>query len=106
MLSMLLIFQIVLSILIVILVLLQKNASLGLGIYNGSNDGLFGAKGPASFLVKATIVVGFIFLINTIAMGYLYNKQNNSSITDLPVKTIVPKVAPQPAQTQNSSTAK
>ena len=50
--SFLLIVQIVLVILIVIAVLLQKSSSIGLGAYSGSNESVFGAKGPNSFLAK------------------------------------------------------
>ena len=52
--STLLIIQIVLAILITIAVLLQKSSSIGLGAYSGSNESVFGAKGPASFLAKIT----------------------------------------------------
>ncbi|MCI7484629.1 preprotein translocase subunit SecG [Helicobacter sp. 10-6591] len=78
--SVLLIIQIVLVFLITVVVLLQKSSSLGLGSYSSSNDGMFGAKGPAGFLAKATVVLGLLFLANTIALGYLYNKQ--TSLTD------------------------
>ncbi len=76
----LLIVQIVLVFLITIMVLLQKSSSLGLGAYSGSNESMFGAKGPAGFLAKATMFLGLLFLVNTIALGYLYNKQ--TSLTD------------------------
>ncbi|WP_104761300.1 preprotein translocase subunit SecG [Helicobacter cetorum] len=74
--------QIILAVLIVIVVLLQKSSSIGLGAYSGSNDSLFGAKGPASFMAKLTMFLGLIFVINTIALGYLYNKDYNKSILD------------------------
>jgi len=51
----LLIVQIVLVVMIVIAVLLQKSSSIGLGAYSGSNESVFGAKGPASFLAKVTL---------------------------------------------------
>ena len=50
--STLLIVQFVLAVLIVIVVLLQKSSSIGLGAYSGSNESLFGAKGPANFQLK------------------------------------------------------
>lgn len=78
--SVLLIIQIVLVFLITVVVLLQKSSSLGLGAYSSSNESMFGAKGPAGFLAKATMILGLLFLANTIALGYLYNKQ--TSLTD------------------------
>ena len=80
--STLLIVQFVLAVLLVIIVLLQKSSSMGLGAYSGSNDSLFGAKGPANFLTKATMALGLVFVINTLALGYLYNQQRNQSAVD------------------------
>ena len=80
--STLLIVQFVLAILLTIIVLLQKSSSIGLGAYSGSNDSLFGAKGPANFLTKATMALGLVFVINTVALGYLYNEQRNQSAVD------------------------
>ena len=84
--STLLIVQFVLAVLLVIIILLQKSSSMGLGAYSGSNDSLFGAKGPANFLTKATMASGLVFVINTVALGYLYNEQSNQSAVDT-VKT-------------------
>ena len=80
--SFLLIVQIVLVVAIVIVVLLQKSSSIGLGAYSGSNESVFGAKGPGSFLAKATFVIGFLFLLNTIGLGYLYSKAKSESVVD------------------------
>ena len=80
--STLLIVQFVLAIILVIIILLQKSSSMGLGAYSGSNDSLFGAKGPANFLTKATMALGLVFVINTVALGYLYNEQRNQSAVD------------------------
>lgn len=80
----LLVVQIILSIMIVTVVLLQKSSSIGLGAYSGSNESLFGAKGPANFMAKITIVLGILFLANTISLGYLYNNKSdrNKSVLD------------------------
>jgi preprotein translocase subunit SecG len=78
----LLIVQIVLVVMIVIAVLLQKSSSIGLGAYSGSNESVFGAKGPGSFLAKATFLLGFLFIVNTVALGYFYAQQKNTSVVD------------------------
>jgi preprotein translocase subunit SecG len=80
--STLLVVQIALAIAIIIAVLLQKSSSIGLGAYSGSNESMFGAKGPASFLAKTTFALALLFVINTLAMGYLYNQDKNQSVTD------------------------
>ena len=84
--SLLLIVQIVLVILIVIAVLLQKSSSIGLGAYSGSNDSVFGAKGPSSFLAKATFIIGFLFVVNTITLGYMYSQVAQESVVDTMVE--------------------
>jgi len=82
MISTLLVVQIALTIAIVIAVLLQKSSSMGLGAYSGSNESMFGAKGPAGFLSKATFTLALLFILNTLAMGYLYNQEKTHSVAD------------------------
>ncbi len=82
MISTLLVVQILLTIAIVIAVLLQKSSSIGLGAYSGSNESMFGAKGPAGFLAKATFTLAILFVLNTLTMGYVYNKEKAHSVVD------------------------
>ncbi|MCF6245557.1 MAG: preprotein translocase subunit SecG [Sulfurovum sp.] len=99
--STLLITQIVLAIAITIAVLLQKSSSIGLGAYSGSNESVFGAKGPTGFLSKATFLLAFLFIVNTLALGYLYTTSNSSSVTDtfIPENNKVVPAAPSRKET-------
>ncbi len=93
MISTLLVVQILLTIAIVIAILLQKSSSIGLGAYSGSNESMFGAKGPAGFLAKATFTLAILFVLNTLAMGYLYNQKKTHSVADtINTATSVPTV--------------
>ncbi|MGX2984929.1 preprotein translocase subunit SecG [Helicobacter sp. 23-1048] len=92
----LLVIQIVLTIFITIVVLLQKSSSIGLGAYSGSNESMFGAKGPAGFLAKATLFLGLLFIANTIALAYIHNKQ--TSVTDRLDSTIPSTLQPSAGQ--------
>ncbi len=74
--------QFFLAVLMTIAVMLQKSSSIGLGAYSGSNESLFGAKGPAGFLTKATFFVGTLFILNTIFLTYSFNTQRNKSVVD------------------------
>ena len=85
--STLLIIQIVLAVAITITVLLQKSSSIGLGAYSGSNESVFGAKGPTGFLAKATFTLAFLFVVNTLALGYYYTSENSASVADSIVPT-------------------
>ncbi|MDE5591721.1 MAG: preprotein translocase subunit SecG [Helicobacter sp.] len=78
----LLITQVILAILVTIIILLQKSSSIGLGAYSGSNESVFGAKGPAGFLAKLTFTFGLLFVINTIALGYFYLQDSRKSVFD------------------------
>jgi len=91
--STLMIIQIILAIAITIAILLQKSSSIGLGAYSGSNESLFGAKGPMGFLAKITFGLGLLFIMNTLALGYLYNQENTRSVTDT-IKTETPAKQP------------
>ncbi|PLY04241.1 MAG: preprotein translocase subunit SecG [Arcobacter sp.] len=89
--STLLIVQFALAVIIVIAVLLQKSSSIGLGAYSGSNDSLFGAKGPGSFLTKITMALGLLFVINTVTLGYLYNQEKlGSAIDSVKTESLIP----------------
>lgn len=101
--STLLIVQIVLAVAITIAVLLQKSSSIGLGAYSGSNESVFGAKGPTGFLAKLTFSLAFAFIINTLVLGYLYTTANTASVVD----TIVPAnnaAVPSAPATQGNTT--
>ncbi|PSM53089.1 preprotein translocase SecYEG, SecG subunit [Campylobacter blaseri] len=74
--------QFVLTVILVIAVLLQKSSSIGLGAYSGSNESLFGAKGASGFLAKFTAVIGIVFILNTLALGYSYQKSSSKSVLD------------------------
>jgi preprotein translocase subunit SecG len=104
--SLLLIVQIVLVIIIVIAVLLQKSSSIGLGAYSGSNESVFGAKGPSGFLAKATFTIGFLFVINTITLGYMYAQSAQASVVDEMVEStnVVAPLASTPKVVETNTT--
>jgi len=101
--STLLIVQFILAILITIAILLQKSSSMGLGAYSGSNDSMFGAKGPANFLTKLTFGLGILIVLNTLYLGYLYNQENSRSVVDnIEINSMIPS-APVAATPTNAA---
>lgn len=96
--TILLVLQFVLTTILTVSVLLQKSASIGLGAYSGSNESLFGAKGPAGFMAKFTFIIAALFLVNTLALGYLFNQDRKVSIAeDIKIeKSVVPSVPATP----------
>lgn len=103
--STLLIVQIVLALAITLAVLLQKSSSIGLGAYSGSNESVFGAKGPTGFLAKLTFTLAFAFIINTLALGYLYTAANTSSVADSIIPANNAAVPGAPATAENTAPA-
>lgn len=102
--STLLVVQFILAIILTITVLLQKSSSIGLGAYSGSNESLFGAKGPANFLTKATMIIGLLFVLNTLVLGYTYNNQRLKSAVDtVQTETLIPSTPV--ASTQSNAPA-
>lgn len=94
--SVFLVLQFILTIILTIAVLLQKSSSIGLGAYSGSNESLFGAKGPAGFLAKFTFIIGILFVANTLALGYTYNQSLRNSVVDTQeFKNLIPQSAQQ-----------
>lgn len=89
MISFSIVIQFILTAILTLAVLLQKSSSIGLGAYSGSNESVFGAKGPAGFLTKATFTVGVLFIINTVFLTYSFNKEKNKSVIDS-VKVLTP----------------
>jgi len=107
--SFLLITQIVLVVILVIAVLLQKSSSIGLGAYSGSNESVFGAKGPNNFLAKATFTIGFLFVVNTLTLGYMYSQDKQASVVDNMIEdtnVVAPVTAPTPSTAPEAPAAK
>ena len=112
--SLFLVLQFIFAVVLTIAVLLQKSSSIGLGAYSGSNESLFGAKGPAGFLAKFTAIMAVVFVVNTIGLSYFYQKNKNSSVIDkilnestksvVPSVPLAPKSANETSEQKNSDT--
>lgn len=84
-----LIIQMILAVAIIGAVLLQKNSGDGLGSLGGGgmNGGnIISGRSTASFLTKATTILMFCFMANSLILGNLYVRQHKS-------KSIVTKEA-------------
>lgn len=73
------------SVAIIVLVLLQrgKGADAGAAFGSGASGTVFGARGSANFLSRATAVLAAAFFINSLALAYLATQNtSDSSIVD------------------------
>ena len=98
--TLLLIVQIIASLAIISLVLLQqgKGADMGSAFGSGSAGSLFGATGAANFLSRATKWAAVVFFITTIGLAYVSNRGVKGQDTGVMSNfTQSAPVAPQPA---------
>lgn len=111
--NILLVVHLIVAVAIVILVLLQqgKGSDMGAAFGGGSSQSLFGARGSANFLSRATSILVTVFFLSSLTLAYLYTRQSEStgvasgwSVTDRiqPVADAVPKL---PAAQDDAATA-
>ncbi len=70
--------NVILTVVIIVMVLLQqgKGSDLGSAFGGGSSNSMFGALGPSDFLGKLTYAVVAIWLILSLLLAYLLNTEN------------------------------
>ena len=79
--------NVILTIVIIVMVLLQqgKGSDLGSAFGGGSSNSMFGALGPSDFLGKLTYAVVAIWLILSLLLAYLLKTENSEVIFDTPL---------------------
>jgi preprotein translocase subunit SecG len=83
--TLLLVVQILSSLTIISLVLLQqgKGADMGSAFGSGSAGSLFGATGAANFMSRATKWAAVVFFISTIGLAYVTNRGTKGQDTGI-----------------------
>ena len=71
--SILLVVQVLLSISLIVLILLQhgKGADAGAAFGSGASATVFGARGSGNFLSRATTVIAILFFIVCLSLAYI-----------------------------------
>ena len=113
--NILLVAHLIVAVAIVILVLLQqgKGSDMGAAFGGGSSQSLFGARGSANFLSRATSILVTVFFLSSLTLAYLYTRQSdstgvtNSSVTDRiqPAADAVPESAEPADSPDDAATA-
>ena len=83
--AILLVLQVLLSISLITLVLLQhgKGADAGAAFGSGASATVFGARGSGNFLTRATAVVALLFFVTCLGLAYVgANREGPSSIME------------------------
>ena len=79
--------NVILTVVIIVMVLLQqgKGSDLGSAFGGGSSNSMFGALGPSDFLGKLTYALVAIWLILSLLLAYLLKTENSEIIFDTPL---------------------
>lgn len=69
---------------LIIVVLLQtgKGASMGAAFGGGSSQTLFGSRGAATFLNKATTILAIIFMLTSLSLAVISVKKGGSIVLE------------------------
>jgi len=92
----LLIIHVMLAVSLIVLVLIQhgKGADAGAAFGSGASATVFGSRGSASFLTRATAVLAALFFVTSLSLAYLAGQVTKTkSVTE-----IVPAPASAPAK--------
>ena len=97
------ILQVLSAFVIVALVLLQrgKGAEAGAGFGAGASGTVFGARGATTGLSRMTAIFAAIFMLNSLLLTYVFQRDARAAPTSLldkvPVTSPAPEAAPAPA---------
>lgn len=98
--NILLVVHVLISVAIIALILLQqgKGADAGAAFGSGASGTVFGSRGSASFLSRATAILATLFFITSLSLAYLASSKAKTSSVMEKVKTeqTAPKKAPLP----------
>lgn len=82
--NVLLVIQLLISIVLTFLILIQRSEGGALGIGGGGGGGLMSGRSATNSISRATAILGALFIINCMVLSVVFNKENQStSIIDV-----------------------
>ena len=74
--------QVLVSLILIGLVLLQKGqgSEIGSAFGNGASQTVFGSQGSANFLTRATAVAAAVFFLSSLGLSYFSTRTSHSSV--------------------------
>jgi len=92
--TVLLIIQLIISIILTGLILIQRSEGGALGIGGGGGGGLMSGRSATNSIARMTWILGTIFIINCLALSIVFNMENqNTSLID-DTNAVAPLTAP------------
>jgi len=99
------IIQIVVSILLILVILLQpgKSGDLGSIFGGGTSESVFGAAGAVPFLAKLTRGLAVLFMVSSLALGFFAAKGGTKSVVTDVSPPAVEQTVPDTTATENEA---
>lgn len=87
----LLVFQVVVAVTLIGFILIQhgKGADAGAAFGSGASSTVFGSQGSGNFLTKATAVLAFLFLSNSLLLGYIATQRVGAPVSLMESEPVV-----------------
>ena len=82
----LLIIQLIVALLLIGFVLVQRSNNDGFGMGSGGGGGILSSRGQANFMTRATSILAFVFMANSLLLTILTTQNTSSSLIDDVVK--------------------
>lgn len=97
--TVLLIIQLIISIILTGLILIQRSEGGALGIGGGGGGGLMSGRSATTSIARVTAILGAVFIVNCLALSVVYQMENEfRSVTSDPApvtQTETPPAAPE-----------
>lgn len=77
--TVLLIIQLIISVILTGLILIQKSEGGALGIGGGGGGGLMSGRSATTSIARMTAILGTLFIINCLALSVVFNMENADS---------------------------
>jgi preprotein translocase subunit SecG len=92
--TVLLIIQLIISVILTGLILIQRSEGGALGIGGGGGGGLMSGRSATTSIARMTGILGALFVVNSLALSIVFGLENqNQSITDT-TNEVAPLTAP------------
>lgn len=92
--TVLLIVQLIISIILTGLILIQRSEGGALGIGGGGGGGFMSGRSATTSIARMTGILGAVFIINCLALSIVFNMENqNTSLID-DTNAVAPLTAP------------
>lgn len=92
--NVLLIIQLIISLILTGLILIQRSEGGALGIGGGGGGGLMSGRSATNSIARMTWILGTIFIVNCLALSIVFSMENqNTSLIDT-TNAVAPLTAP------------